>query len=65
MEIAIAGCAVMHVLRFTDLLPRYCLFVHAKCEGALATLTTSYGSLVAERLFSPQPSAISGGVFSL
>ena len=41
-------------------LPRY-----AKSEGALATLDTSYGSLVAERLFSPQPSAISGGVFSL
>lgn len=37
---------------------------HANPKELLATLNGSYGSLVAERLFSPQPSAISGGVFS-
>jgi hypothetical protein len=61
----------MHVARFYGLgrlqrRPAWSLSTtHANSGGAIATLTMSYGSLVAERLFSPQPSAISGGVFSL
>lgn len=34
-------------------------------KDALATITACGSSLAAERLFSPQPSAISGGVFSV